>query len=192
MVKKSIRMALVDEKLYSEGAGPATWAVVVLSTIAATTSGSAWIRSLSAADPSAVAPPGGAVSSAIAAVVAVIVGLVGLDTLFRRRLVLTPSSLRVGRESVPLSRLARPVLSGDRIPTSIRGGALARKALPPGCRALGNLPNAGVGQHAVTVVSIEPREVLVVYSWRPQVLADVLDRALDAPDEEAEGPGDLW
>ena len=182
----------MDEKLYSEGAGPATWAVVTLSLIAAATAGSAWIRYLTATDPSAISPPGGAAPSAIAAVVALMVGLIAVDTLFRRRLVLTRQSLRVGREMVPLSRLEQPVLSGDRIPSSIRGGALSRKALPPGCRALGNLPNAGVGQQAVTVVSSEPREILVVYSWRPQLLADILGRALESSDEEAAGPGDWW
>jgi len=183
-------MPHVDEKLYSEGAGPATWAVVLLSLFASAAAGSAWVRYLTASDPAATAPPGGAVASGVAAIVALMVGLAGIDALVRRRLVLTRESLRVGRESVPLRRLQQPVMAGDHVPTSIRGGALARNALPPGCRALGNLSNAGVAQQAVTVVSSEPSEIIVVYSWRPLVLADILRRALESPDSAADPPDD--
>lgn len=173
----------MDETLYSEGAGPGTKAVIIVSLLAAAIAGTAWLNYLAAADSTAAPASGRAVSAAISMVVALVVGLASIETFVRRKIILTRSSLQVGRELMPLSRLALPVLAGEQVPESVRSASLLRNALPTGFRALGNLPRAIVGQGTVVVVGSEPREILVVYSWRPHALAHFLRRALEPREE---------
>lgn len=174
----------MDDILYSEGAGPATIAVMATGFLAATAAALVWFRS---SLPEAAVPASGAFSTVVAILAGLAIGFGALETLVRRRVVLTRSSLRVGRELISLQSLSAPVLAGDRVSESVRNAAQTAHSMPSGCRALGGLHRAVLGQGVVTVVGSEPREVLVIYTWRPAALAHFLRRALERDGDSYDG-----
>ncbi len=113
-----------------------------------------------------------------------LVGLLGLMVTFderHKRVILTGEHLTVGKDCLPLSELAGPVIEGEEaaeLASSIAFDPLSTNENKQ-MRLLGGSHRTTPGQQPVLVRPKPSEKLLVIGSWRPEEFATALEGSLE-------------